>query len=364
MRIIITGGGTGGHIYPALAFIKYLKKVDPESKILYVGTKRGLENKIVPAAGIDFQTVDVQGFRRSLSLENFRTVAKFLKATRDAKQIIKDFVPDVVIGTGGYVAGPVLYAAEKLHLPTLIHEQNSIPGITNKFLSKRVDRIAVAFEAAKSYFPSEKTYFTGNPRAQEIADLSQSDILVTKYHLKKDKKTVVIFGGSRGAQTINEAFKEALPELKKQDFQTVYASGQIYYDEDKALFAQYEAASNIAIRPYISDMLEVFSAADLVLCRAGATTIAEVTALGLPTIFVPSPNVTANHQTKNAQALVKVGAAKMIADSDLTGKRMIQTINAIFSNTENYEKMAQNSRKAGVPDASERLYQLVKELIK
>ncbi len=364
MRIILTGGGTGGHIYPALAFINYLKSVEPDSEILYVGTKRGLENKIVPASGINFKTVDVQGFRRSLSFENFKTIAKFLKSTGEAKQIIKDFHPDAVVGTGGYVAGPVLYAAEKLHVPTLIHEQNSIPGITNKFLSKHVNRIAVAFEAAKPFFPAEKTSFAGNPRAQEVADLQKTDVLEREYHLEKDKKTVVIFGGSRGAQTINEAVKQALPELDKQAFQVIYASGQIYYDEDKEIFAPYENTGHLAIRPYISNMLEVFAAADLVLCRAGATTIAEVTALGLPTIFVPSPNVTADHQTKNAQALVDVGAAKMIRDADLTGELMIKTINEVFSDEENYQRMAENSRKAGVPDASKRLYNLVKEIIK
>ncbi|PCS01577.1 undecaprenyldiphospho-muramoylpentapeptide beta-N-acetylglucosaminyltransferase [Lactococcus fujiensis] len=364
MRIILTGGGTGGHIYPALAFIKYLKAVEPDSEILYVGTKRGLENKIVPAAGIEFKTVDVQGFKRSLSLDNFRTIAKFLSSTNEAKKIIKAFKPDVVVGTGGYVAGPVLYAAERLHIPTLIHEQNSIPGITNKFLSKKVTKIAVAFEAAKSYFPAEKTFFTGNPRAQEVANLQASDILEKDYGLQKDKKTVVIFGGSRGAMTINEAFKSALPLFEEVDYQVVYASGQIYYDEDHSIFEKYKDSKNIAIRPYISNMLELFASTDLVLCRAGATTIAEVTALGLPTIFVPSPNVTADHQTKNAQALVDKDAAKMIRDADLTGEVMVKTISDIFANEENYQKMSENSRKAGVPDASTRLYQLVKEITK
>ncbi|MFC4651584.1 undecaprenyldiphospho-muramoylpentapeptide beta-N-acetylglucosaminyltransferase [Lactococcus nasutitermitis] len=364
MRIIVTGGGTGGHIYPALAFIHYLRSVEPDSEVLYVGTKRGLENKIVPAAGLDFKTVDVQGFRRSLSLDNFRTVTKFISSTREAKKIIKEFQPDVVLGTGGYVAGPVLYAAAQLKIPTLIHEQNSIPGITNKFLSKRVKQIAVAFEAAKPFFPAEKTVFTGNPRAQEVASLQASDVLEKEYQLQADKKTVVIFGGSRGAMTINEAFKQALPEFAKQDYQVVYASGQIYFDEDKEIFAKYENTGNIAIRPYISNMLEVLASSDLILCRAGATTIAEVTALGLPTIFVPSPNVTANHQTKNAQALVDKGAAKLIPDRELTGELMLQTISEIFENEEAYQTMAANSLTAGVPDASDKLYKLVKEITK
>lgn len=364
MRIIVTGGGTGGHIYPALAFINHLKTIEPDSDILYVGTERGLESKIVPAAGVPFKTVDVQGFRRSLSLNNFKTIYKFLKSTSDAKKIVKNFKPDVVIGTGGYVAGPVLYAAAKLNVPTIVHEQNSIPGITNKFLSKYVDKVAVAFEAAKPFFPAAKTVFAGNPRAQEVATLKATDILETEYQLQKGKKTVVIFGGSRGAQTINEAVKAALPKFAEADYQIVYASGQIYFDEDHEEFAKYEDAANIAIRPYISNMLEVLASSDLILCRAGATTIAEITALGLPTIFVPSPNVTADHQTKNAQALVDIGAAKMIKDIELTADTMLASISEIFSDEELYQAMSVASKKAGVPDASDRLYQLVKEIKK
>ncbi|MEG0908483.1 MAG: UDP-N-acetylglucosamine--N-acetylmuramyl-(pentapeptide) pyrophosphoryl-undecaprenol N-acetylglucosamine transferase, partial [Lactococcus sp.] len=250
MRIIVTGGGTGGHIYPALAFINHLKTIESDSDILYVGTERGLESKIVPAAGVPFKTVDVQGFRRSLSLNNFKTIYKFLKSTSDAKKIVKNFKPDVVIGTGGYVAGPVLYAAAKLNVPTIVHEQNSIPGITNKFLSKYVDKVAVAFEAAKPFFPEAKTVFAGNPRAQEVATLKATDILETDYQLQKGKKTVVIFGGSRGAQTINEAVKAALPKFAEADYQIIYASGQIYFDEDHEEFAKYADAANIAIRPY------------------------------------------------------------------------------------------------------------------
>ena len=364
MRIIVTGGGTGGHIYPALAFINHLKTIEPDSDILYVGTERGLESKIVPAAGVPFKTVDVQGFRRSLSLNNFKTIYKFLKSTSDAKKIVKNFKPDVVIGTGGYVAGPVLYAAAKLNVPTIVHEQNSIPGITNKFLSKYVDKVAVAFEAAKPFFPEAKTVFAGNPRAQEVATLKATDILETDYQLQKGKKTVVIFGGSRGAQTINEAVKAALPKFAEADYQIVYASGQIYFDEDHEEFAKYADVANIAIRPYISNMLEVLASSDLILCRAGATTIAEITALGLPTIFVPSPNVTADHQTKNAQALVDIGAAKMIKDIELTADTMLASISEIFSDEELYQAMSVASKKAGVPDASDRLYQLVKEIKK
>lgn len=363
MRIIVTGGGTGGHIYPALAFVRYLKEVDKDTEILYIGTKKGLESKIVPAAGLDFKTVEVQGFKRSLSLDNFKTITKFLTATSESKKLIKAFKPDVVIGTGGYVAGPVIYAANKLKIPTLIHEQNSIPGITNKFLSKHVTKVAVAFQAAAQFFPEEKTVFAGNPRAQEVADIEPSGILES-FGLSTAKRTVVIFGGSRGALTINRAVVEALPDFVGKDYQVIYASGEIYYDEFREVFEKYNKESNIRISPYISNMPEVLASSNLILSRAGATTIAEVTALGLPAIFVPSPNVTADHQTKNAKALVDVGAAKMISDALLTGKEIVKTIDEVFESDEKYHKMAEASLREGVPDASIRLLQIVKEIIK
>ena len=181
MKIIVSGGGTGGHIYPALSFINYLKTVEPDVSVLYIGTQKGLESKIVPENGIDFQTIDIQGFKRSLSPENFKTVYKFLKSVSDAKKIIKAFQPDIVIGTGGYVAGPVIYAAAKLKIPTIVHEQNSIPGVTNKFLSRYATRVALAFQEAGSFFPSKKTVFTGNPRAQEVADLTDTRHVLSQY---------------------------------------------------------------------------------------------------------------------------------------------------------------------------------------
>lgn len=355
MRIIITGGGTGGHIYPALAFLKYLKQEEPDTEVLYIGTKKGLEAKIVPAAGIELKTIDIQGLRRSLSPQNLKTAYKFVKSVSDAKKIMRAFKPDVVLGTGGYVAGPVVYAAAQLKIPTIIHEGNSFPGITNRFLAKRVDKIAVGFHAAQEYFPAEKTTFTGNPRAQEVADAASQ---VEKF----EQPTVVIFGGSRGALQLNKAFIEALPELAKRPFKTVYASGEIYYDDYKAIFEQYKTAANLDIRPYINNMTELLSKSHLFLGRSGSTTIAEVTALGLPAIYVPSPNVTADQQTKNAQEYVDQGAAQIIPDGELTGERLVEAISAILEDNESYQKMQAASRKAGVPDASERLYQLVKEI--
>lgn len=365
MKIIVSGGGTGGHIYPALSFIQYLKTVEPDVSVLYIGTKKGLESKIVPENDIALETVDVQGFKRSLSPENIKTVCKFIKSVSDAKKIIKAFKPDIVLGTGGYVAGPVVYAATKLKIPTIIHEQNSIPGVTNKFLSKYATRVALAFQEAGRFFPSNKTVFTGNPRAQEVADLTDSGNVLGQYGLDSDKKTIVIFGGSRGALKINTAVVEALPELAKKAYQILYASGDIYYNdaEFSETFATYNQAKNIKIVPYIKNMVEVLNDADLILSRAGATTLAEITALGLPSILVPSPYVTSDHQTKNAEALENAGAAMMIKNAELTGESIVSAIDSILLDDVKYRQMAENALREGVPDASERLYQVLKDVL-
>ncbi|MCL2677057.1 MAG: undecaprenyldiphospho-muramoylpentapeptide beta-N-acetylglucosaminyltransferase [Streptococcaceae bacterium] len=363
MKIIVTGGGTGGHIYPALALINYLQTVESDLKVLYIGTEKGLESKIVPEAGIDFQSIDIQGFRRSLSLSNFNTIRKFFKSTSQAKKIIQNFKPDVVLGTGGYVAGPVLYAASKLNIPTVIHEQNSIPGITNKFLGKRVSKITLAFEEAQHYFPKEKTSYVGNPRSQELVMMTKSNLLVSQFGLSADKKTVLIFGGSRGAMTINDAVLETLPVFKNTDYQVIYASGNIYYDENQSIFEKYNQEKNIVIRPFLNNMLEILRNSDLIISRAGATTLAEITAIGLPAVLIPSPNVTADHQTKNAQALVNHGAAMMISDSEFDGKSLLSSISEIFADQTKYEKMSQASKEMGITDASQRLYTLIKEII-
>ena len=365
MKIIVSGGGTGGHIYPALSFINYLKTVEPDVSVLYIGTQKGLESKIVPENGIAFQTIDIQGFKRSLSPENIKTVYKFFKSVSDAKKIIKAFQPDVVIGTGGYVAGPVIYAAAKLKIPTIVHEQNSIPGVTNKFLSRYATRVALAFQEAGSFFPSKKTVFTGNPRAQEVADLTDSSHVLCQYGLRTDKKTIVIFGGSRGALKINTAVVEALPELATKAYQILYASGEIYYNDPEFsdIFTAYNEKENIKIVPYINNMVEVLNDANLILSRAGATTLAEITALGLPSILIPSPYVTADHQTKNAEALENAGAAIMIKNAELTGTSIVGAIDSLLLDDVKYRQMAENALREGVPDASERLYQVLKDVL-
>ncbi|MBF8807684.1 MAG: undecaprenyldiphospho-muramoylpentapeptide beta-N-acetylglucosaminyltransferase [Enterococcus lacertideformus] len=359
MKILVTGGGTGGHIYPALAFVNYVKKQEPNTEFMYVGAKRGLENKIVPQTGIPFHTLEIQGFQRKVSLTNVKTIQLFFKSIYEAKKILKDFKPDIVIGTGGYVSGAVVYAASKLGIPTIIHEQNSVPGMTNKFLSRYVDRIALSFMDAAPFFPEEKSSLIGNPRAQEVADMNKSRIL-ENFGLDPEKKTVLIFGGSQGALKINQAVTEFLTTFDRSDYQILYASGERYYQEIKK---KVSPSTNVSIQPYISKMAEVMAASDLLVGRAGATSIAELTALGLPAILIPSPYVTNDHQTKNALSLVNANAAKMIKDDELDGQTLKLAIEEIMSNDTLQKQMSAASKEQGIPDASERMYNLVITLI-
>lgn len=363
MRLLVSGGGTGGHIYPALALIERLKQVEPDTEVLYVGTTRGLENKIVPDAGIKLETMHMQGFKRSLSLENFKTVYLFLKSVHHANKIIRDFKPDVVLGTGGYVSGAVLYAAAKHHVPTVIHEQNSVVGVTNKFLSRYVDQIAIAFEAARSQFPADKVTMVGNPRAQQVASQVDSDFSWTSYGLKDDVPTLMIFGGSQGAPKINQTVVDAIPEFNQRDYQVIFATGQKRYDHVKEQLNNVTIGSNIKVVPYIKDMPAKMPRVAALVSRAGATTIAEVTALGVPTILIPSPYVTANHQVKNAQALVKKNAGVMITEDQLDARSLLVQADKIMQNKELREEMAAAAKKMGKPDAADHLIKVLHRAI-
>ncbi|MGX4686733.1 undecaprenyldiphospho-muramoylpentapeptide beta-N-acetylglucosaminyltransferase [Vagococcus sp. JNUCC 83] len=361
MRVLVSGGGTGGHIYPAISIVRYIKEKYPESEFLYIGTEKGLESKLVPSQDIPFKTIDIQGFYRSLTFKNFKTLYLFMTSIKQAKNYIKEFQPDVVIGTGGYVCGSVVYAASKLNIPTIIHEQNSVAGMTNKFLSKYADKIGICFSDAADYFPKEKVALVGNPRAQEVVGVEKQDVL-TEFNLQSDKPTIVIFGGSRGAQTINNAMKEALPLFENKPYQVLYASGTIYYNEFDSQKEVIAGLDNVAVVPYIDNMIDVLASVEALVGRAGATSMAEITALGLPSILVPSPNVTNDHQTKNAMSLVNKQAALMIKDSDLTGELLVETVDQLMLNDDYRHNMAKASKQEGIPDAMDRLYELIQEL--
>lgn len=363
MRLLVSGGGTGGHIYPALALIERLKQVEPDTEVLYVGTTRGLENKIVPYAGIKLETMKMQGFKRSLSLENIKTVYLFLHSVHHAKKIIRDFKPDVVLGTGGYVSGAVLYAAAKHHIPTVIHEQNSVVGVTNKFLSRYVDQIAIAFDAARDQFPADKVTMVGNPRAQQVASQTDSDFSWTSYGLKDDVPTLMIFGGSQGAPKINQTVVDAIPEFNKRKYQVLFATGQKRYDYVKEQLTGVELGPNVKVVPYIKDMPAKMPKVAALVSRAGATTIAEVTALGVPTILIPSPYVTANHQVKNAQALVRKNAGLMITEDKLDARSLLLQADKIMENADLRKKMAAAAKEMGKPDAADHLIKVLHKAI-
>jgi UDP-N-acetylglucosamine--N-acetylmuramyl-(pentapeptide) pyrophosphoryl-undecaprenol N-acetylglucosamine transferase len=361
MKILISGGGTGGHIYPALALIKEIQNQEPNASFLYVGTEDGLEKRIVEKEGLPFQSIIITGFKRKLSLHNLKTIYRFFKGVSDSKKILKKFKPDVVIGTGGYVCGPVVYAAAKLNIPTIIHEQNSVPGLTNKFLSRYVDKVAICFKEASSFFPKSKVLLTGNPRATEVSKHVPMDKAALGLH--PSKKTVLIVGGSRGARPINDAVIHALHKFSKKEYEVLYVTGEVHYDKVKEEAKQVDNLNQVIIKPFLDNMPDYLMNIDLVVARAGATTLAEITALGIPSILIPSPYVTNNHQEKNARALEENGAARIVLETELTSNVLVNEIDCILENDSNWKAMKQNAKKLGMPDASIRIYNVIKELM-
>ncbi|MBT2678479.1 undecaprenyldiphospho-muramoylpentapeptide beta-N-acetylglucosaminyltransferase [Bacillus sp. ISL-35] len=361
MKIAVSGGGTGGHIYPALALIREIQKKDENVEFLYIGTEKGLESKLVPREKIPFKSIHITGFKRKLSFENVKTVLRFLKGVRDSKKMLKEFNPDVVIGTGGYVCGPVVYAAAKMGIPTIVHEQNSVPGLTNKFLSRYVDKVAICFEEARQFFPEQKVELTGNPRASEV--LGQDGIKGRlSAGLKLKVPTVLIFGGSRGARPINEAVVKSLTELSSKPYQVLYVTGDVHFEEVQKEVELVGNPVNVIIKPFIHNMPEVLAGVDLTVARAGATTLAELTSLGIPSILIPSPYVTDNHQEKNARALSENGAARLLLEKDLTGPKLVEGIDQILGQEQKLADMKKAAKKLGIPDAAQRLYRLMEEL--
>lgn len=363
MRILVSGGGTGGHIYPAIAFIKEVKKHQPDAEFLYIGTENGLEKSIVERENILFKSIEITGFRRKISFENIKTIMRFINGTTLSKKYIKEFKPDIVLGTGGYVCGPVVYAAAKLKIPTIIHEQNSVPGLTNKFLSKYVDRVALCFEEAGQYFPKEKTVLTGNPRASEVIG-NDGNKGKQSVGLDPSKKVVLIVGGSRGAKPINEAFIEVLPKVREKNYQVLYVTGDVHYEYVLKEVNKVGNPDNVIIKPFLHNMPEVLAGVDLVVARAGATTLAEITALGIPSILIPSPYVTNNHQEKNARALGDNGAAIVRLEKEMDGSTLLQDIDNVLLNEKTLAQMKQSSARLGIPTAANKLYDVMIQLIK
>ena len=366
MRIIVSGGGTGGHIYPAITLIRTLQKRVDNLEVLYVGTSAGLEADIVPKEGIRFATVELRGFKRSLSPANFMRLGKAISAVFKAASIVKEFKPDVVIGTGGYVCGPVLMAASLQGIPALIQEQNVIPGITNKILSKFVKAIAVGCEDAVKHFPAEKAVFTGNPIRDEVMNTDR-DKDYAEFGLDPRKKTILVSGGSRGARSINRAMIDVIGHYAGSDsVQILHATGRDEYDD---IIARIEKAGinlanvdNIKVKPYLYNMPQAMAVADLAVFRAGATGLAELTAKGIPAILIPYPYAAENHQELNARAAEAAGAARMILNRDTTAEKLIEVIEELLSDDKILKQMAENSRRIGRPRAAADIAEIIIEL--
>lgn len=352
LRVIISGGGTGGHIFPAISIANEIKELRPDTEFLFVGAEGKMEMEKVPAAGYKIVGLPVAGLQRNLSLSNLMLPYKVLKSLRKAKSIITEFAPHLVIGVGGYASAPLLWMATKMGIPSLIQEQNSYAGLTNKILGKRVQKICVAYNNMDKFFPAEKIIVTGNPIRKEIKNIENVDknLAIEKFGLDPAKKTVLIVGGSLGCNTLNEVMKKWVLENRSDaDYQIIWQSGQ-FSKESIAKFMEENNCPNVINLPFIYDMNLALRVADIVVSRAGASTISELCVAGKATIFVPSPNVTEDHQTHNAQALVNKNAALLTPDNQAK-EQLIDSIENLLSNPQKLDSLERNIKLLAKPDA-------------
>lgn len=370
MRVILTGGGTGGHIYPAVAIGQALQKEWPHCEILYIGTKKGLENKIVPEIGFHMVVLDVEGWQRKISFQAVKAGWKASRAFWAARKIIRDFSPQLVIGTGGYVCLPVVGAASRLGITTLLHEQNAIPGLTNRLLSGWVKGILLTFPEAQKYFSAriqEKLEVTGLPIRPAILQAKREEGL-SYFGFSPEKLTLLGIGGSRGAKSINEAMLFVCRQYADDArVQIIHLTGQTGFAEFQKELQRRGIKmpnnGNIIITPYLQEMEYALACTDLCVARSGAAFLAEMTATGLPGILVPYPHAAENHQEYNARALVEQGAAEMILDRELTGEGLLEKVEQVLFDREKREEMAQKSKEAGNPDAIEKIIEVVKKYL-
>ncbi len=368
LRIMLTGGGTGGHVFPAIAIADAIKQQRPDTQFLFVGAESKMEMERVPQSGYEIIGLSIVGFQRGLSWTSLKRNLKFpfklYQSTQKAKRIVKDFVPDIVIGTGGYASGPVMRVAQQLGVPTLIQEQNSFPGVTNRLLSKNATKICVAYDQMGQWFPADKLEYTGNPVRQDILDLSNKRAAgIEHFQLNSGKKTIFITGGSLGAKTLNTALKEGLLKLNEDErsrFQFLWQCGKVYYEQDKTSGAA--LLPNVKILPFVDRVDLAYAAADVVVARAGALTISELCLIGKPAVLVPSPNVAEDHQSKNALALSQIGAARCVKDSEAIEKMLPEAF-MILDNEALSFSLSENIRPLGKPDAARAIADVVLYII-
>lgn len=360
-RFILSGGGTGGHIFPALAIADEIKKQLPNAEILFVGAEGKMEMQKVPEAGYKIFGLPIAGIQRSLTLKNLSFPFKLLNSLRQAKKIVKNFKPDAVIGVGGYASGPTLRAASNLGIPCLLQEQNSYAGLTNKWLKKKVKQICVAYEGMDKYFPASKLNLTGNPIRKNLLDLPDRSKAMKSFDLDENKKTILVLGGSLGARTINESIAQNLDLLAKEDFQMLWQTGKLYHNE---MLTRSENADKkqLKVLEFIKNMDEAYAAADIIITRAGALSVSELQVVGKPVIFVPSPNVAEDHQTKNAQALTQEDAALMVTDAQAV-KELLPKAFELLKDTEKQKQLSENIKKMAKPKATENIVSIIFKMI-
>lgn len=352
-RVIVSGGGTGGHIFPAIAIANALKALEPQTTILFVGANGRMEMDKVPAAGYKIVGLDIQGISRTSIIKNLQLPFKLYKSLRRAKGIINDFKPHLVIGVGGYASGPMLIAAAQKGIPYLIQEQNSYAGLTNKRLGKKAALICVAFEGMERFFPAEKILVTGNPIRNDAVDIHGKDFEAKElFGLSQSKKTVLITGGSLGARTLNNSVITALDKLRQSDIQIIWQCGERYYQEMIAQNEDLKLKRDVFVKPFLHRMDLAYAAADVIVARAGAGTIAELASVGKPVILVPSPNVAADHQTKNAMALTEKLAAKLVTDAEAE-EILIDELIALLNNKAQMLSLSKNIKQFLKPDADQ-----------
>ncbi len=360
-RVIISGGGTGGHIFPAISIANALKKIDPDTEILFVGAEGRMEMEKIPAAGYEIVGLPVAGLSRSFTLKNVAVVFKLLKSLGKARKVIREFKPDVVVGVGGYASGPVLRQAGRMGIPTLIQEQNSYAGITNKLLAKRASVICVAYDGMDRYFPAEKIIKTGNPVRQNFDNLKALENEALDHFKLQDKFPVVlVLGGSLGAGTINKCLSNNIGRMADSDCQWLWQTGKLYYENVKAL-VEVSAPGNISVNGFINRMDLAYSVADVIVSRAGAGTISELCLVGKPVILVPSPNVAEDHQTKNAKALSERNAAILIAD-DNACKSLVDEAIRLVADKKKRDDLSLNIKMMADRDADVRIAEEVFKL--
>jgi len=371
MRVIIAAAGTAGHINPGIAIANKIKQEEKDSKIIFIGTTRGLENDLVPRAGYELKTINAYGLSKKLSIENIKKMYKTFKGFGEAKKIIEEFKPDVVIGTGGYICGATITAAHKFKIPTVLHESNSFPGRAVKLLAKKTDTILVSFKDAIPRIKRGKNVvYTGTPikiKKQEYT-IDQKAKILKEIGINDTKPIVLISGGSQGAQKINEAIIEIIKNKENKNYQIVWATGPKQFDMMKENLENSNIninnISGVKIMPYIYNMEEIMNVSDIIIGRAGAMTITEISNLGKPSILIPLPNVSHNHQLYNAKVLENVGAARIILNDELTGEKLNKQIEEIVINNEKMKEMGNNALKVSVSEVEEKIYNEIKKLVK